>query len=289
MLGEVLVIAATLCWAVGASFYGESLKKVNPVRLNLVRSSAAAVFLFLTTLFLGRLDYFSRLDFASALLLVGASVLGWAVGDTLYFVSLKFIGVSRTAPLTYAYPLFMIPMSVYFLHETFTANILLGTVAIISAVWLISRSKGSGEKPVRMKLGIAAAVLAALFWAIDVTIFKFMMSEFDPIFLAFFKILVIIPFLALYLPFSSDETSISRLDVRDVALAMIGGVIAVGLGDMIYLLGLSLTQANVAAPLAATTPMFAGIIAAVFLKEKLTLKVFSAMILATIGAALLMS
>jgi len=289
MLGGVLVIIATLCWAVGASFYGESLKRVDPVGLNFVRSLAAVVFLFFVALVLGKLGYFFKLDFSSALLLVAASVLGWAVGDTLYFVSLKFIGVSRTAPLTYAYPLFMIPMSVFFLHESFTANILVGTVAIISAVWLISKSKGSDVKPVRMKLGIAAAILAALFWAIDVTIFKFMMSEFDPIFLAFFKILVIIPFLALYLPFSPDKSSISKLDSRDIALAMIGGAIAVGLGDMIYLLGLSLTQANIAAPLAATTPMFAGIIAAVFLKEKLTLKVFLAMVLATLGAAFLMS
>ena len=288
MLGEVLVVLAAFFWAVGASFYGESLRNIDPIKLNLIRSSAAAVFLFFVAFFFNRLSYFLALDPMMFSILLAASVLGWAVGDTLYFVSLKFIGVSKTAPLTYAYPLFIIPLSSFFLREKLTPGILAGTAAILSAVWLISRSKEEDVKSVRMKLGIAAALLAALFWAIDAVIFKFVMRELDPVFIAFFKIIAIMPFLLAYSALTRKNSELKRLERRDVILAAIGGVFGVGVGDMSYLMGLSLTQANIAGPLAATTPMFAGILAAVFLKEKITLNVFLAMLLATVGAGLLM-
>jgi len=73
----------------------------------------------------------------------------------------------------------------------------------------------------------------------------------------------------------------------EVVLAAIGGTLAVGLGDMIYLIGLDLARANVVGPLSATTPIFAGIIAAIKLREKPNLETILGIVLITVGAALL--
>jgi len=292
MLGEALVIAASFCWAVGANFYKGSLRKADPISLNLLRSSAAAVFLLIAALISGKMGYFLILDGASAMCLVGGALAGWAIGDTLYFLGLKWIGVSRAVPLTYAYPLFMIPLSILFLNEPLTANIILGTIAIVSAVWLISKSGEDSSHAVsaKMRLGVVASIVAAFCWAVGATIFKLMMKTFDPIFIAFFKMLIILPFLAGYISISSGGfAQLSSLERHEILMAVAGGIIAVGFGDMIYLIGLNLTQANIAAPLGASTPIFAAAIAVAFLKEKPNLKVILGILLTVIGAALLIT
>jgi drug/metabolite transporter (DMT)-like permease len=73
--------------------------------------------------------------------LIIASLVGWALGGTLYFAGLKWISVSRAVPLAYSYPLFTPPFSIA-ICERLTANIAIGSFAIVAALWLISGSIG---------------------------------------------------------------------------------------------------------------------------------------------------
>jgi len=288
MLGEILALLAAFCWAVGAGFYKSSMRNIGPVGLNFVRSIPAIVFLLLMTLVFRRLDSFGKLNPMLTLYVTGASIVSWLIGDTLYFLGLKSIGVSRTVPIAYSYPLFLLPISMWFLREPFGYEILVGTLMVISAIWLISRSLGSRESEKRGRIGLAASILAALCWAVGVASFKYLMSFIDPIFLAFFRMLVLLPLLGLYSMLSSSiKRSILEMRKEELLLAAMGGVIAVGFGDMIYLVGLDLSEANVVGPLTATTPVFAGIIAAVKLRERPNLEIILGIVLITVGAALL--
>ncbi|MEM2910273.1 MAG: DMT family transporter [Nitrososphaerota archaeon] len=291
MLGEMLTLLAAFCWAAGANLYKVGLRSMSPIKLNLVRSCAAAVFLLVFVLALDKGEYFLLLLTPSAIYLIAASLVGWALGDTLYLVSLKHIGVSRAVPLTYSYPLFLVPMSMFVLQEPFTLNIAAGTVLIVLAVWLLSGQKklqldGSAE------LGFIAGILTAFCWALGVALFKLIVAVFDPIFTAFFKILIVLPFLAAYLKVLGSQGAPSSAAVpkrSEVVSAILGGLVSVGLGDMIYLVGLSLTQANIAVPLGSSTPIFSVMLAAVFMKERITIRSTLSSILVVVGAILLLS
>lgn len=288
MLGEALALLAAFCWAAGAGFYKRSMRSVDPVGLNLVRSIPATAFLFLMTLLSGGLDSFHKLDLAIAGQAVGASLISWLIGDTLYFLGLRSISVSRAVPIAYSYPLFLLPITVCFLGEPFNYGIILGAIMIVAAIWLISRSMEPGGSGGGSRIGFIAPLLTSLFWAIGVALFKRVMLYLDPVFLAFFRMLVILPFLGLYAALSkSTRASILGMRKGEVFLAAIGGTLAVGLGDMIYLIGLDLARANVVGPLSATTPIFAGIIAAIKLREKPNLEAILGIVLMTVGAALL--
>lgn len=290
MLGEGLALLAAFCWAVGAGFYKRSMVNVNPVGLNFVRSIPATAFLLLMASAFGSLDSISDLDPVLVLYVIGASFVSWFMGDTFYFLGLKSIGVSRAVPVSYSYPLFLLPISIWFLREPFGYEILIGTVMIVFAIWLISRYLEPGESMEKRKIGVAASILAALCWAIGVTSFKYLMRFVDPVFLAFFRMLVLLPFLGLYSLLSpGTKKSILGMRREEVLLAAIGGVIGVGLGDMIYLIGLDLAEANIVGPLTAITPAFASVIAMAKLKEKPSLEVILGIVLITIGAALLSS
>lgn len=291
MLGETLTLASAFCWAAGANLYKVGLRSMSPVKLNLVRSSAAAALLFVFVLALNKYEYFLLLYTPSAAYLLAASLIGWALGDTLYLISLKHIGVSRAVPLTYSYPLFLVPMSMFILHEPFTVSIAVGTVLITLAVWLLS-----GQKTIRpegsAKVGFVAGILTALCWALGVTLFKLAVASFDPVFTAFFKILVVLPSLAIYLKVlgpKEADSSTTPPKRSEVVSAMLGGLVSVGLGDMIYLVGLSLTQANIAVPLSSSTPIFSVILAAVFMRERITTRSVLSSVLVVVGATLLLS
>lgn len=290
MLGEALTISAALCWAAGANLYKVGLRSMSPIKLNFIRSCAAASFLLIFVLALNKDEYFLLLCTPAAVYLIAASLIGWALGDTLYLISLKHIGVSHAVPLTYSYPLFLVPLSIFILQERFTLNIAAGTVLIVLAVWLLS-----GQKKLQLegstKLGFVAGILTAVCWALGVTLFKMIVEVFDPVFAAFFKILSVLPFLAVYLKVLERQDPSSTVPPKksELIAAILGGLISVGLGDMIYLIGLSLTQANTAVPLGSSTPIFSAILAAIFLKERLTKRSVISSVLVVTGATLLLS
>jgi len=288
MLGEALALAASLCWAIGANLYRSSARSISPTTLNLVRSMSAALVLFTSVEVLGKSRYFLLLNLNSTTYLTIASLIGWALGDTLYFAGLKWIGVSRTVPLAYSYPLFILPFSALLLDERVTINIVLGSFVIVVAIWLICGSMREVLYATswRSKLGVLAPIGAAFCWAVAVLMLKRMTAIFDPIFLAFFKMLVVIPFMTCYVAFSSKGLSQLRLlDAKALVMALAGGAIAVGLGDMIYFIGLSLVQANIVASLGASTPIFATLIA--FKKERPSLRTVIGVSLVAIGFVLL--
>lgn len=290
MLGGVLALLAAFCWAVGAGFYKKSMRSVDPIGLNFIRSIPATLFLYLMVLAFERLDSFSKLDLMLSLYVIGASLVSWLIGDTFYFLGLRKIGVSKAVPVSYSYPLFLLPISIWFLHEPFGYEILVGTAMIVSAIWLISRSLNSGGFGEKGRMGLAASVMAAFCWAVGVASFKYLMDFVDPIFLAFFRMLVLLPPLGLYSILSpSTKESILGMKKMEFLLASIGGIIAVGFGDMIYLMGLDLAEANIIGPLTATTPVFASVIAMARLKERPTLETLIGIALITIGTALLSS
>jgi len=290
MLGEALALVASLCWATGANLYRSGMRSIPPTTLNLIRSISAALVLFTFVEVLGKSRYFLLLNLNSTAYLMVASLVGWALGDTLYFTGLKWVGVSRAVPLAYSYPLFTLPFSVLVLNERLTINIILGSFAIVIAIWLIGGSMREDlyVVPRRSKLGVLASIGAAFCWAVAVLMLKRMTVIFDPIFIAFFKILAVIPFMACYVAFSSKGLSQLRsLNARALVMALAGGAIAVGLGDMIYFIGLSLAQANIVASLGASTPMFATLIAVLFSEERPSLRTVIGVSLVAIGFVLL--
>jgi len=285
MLGELLTITAALCWAFGASLYKKSLLNVRPVTLNLFRSFPATFYAFLVLYLLGKWSLLYELDMTSLVYIGFSSLLVLVVGDLLYFTGLKSVGVAKTVPVAYSYSIFVALISVIFLGEPITALIVLGTVAVVSGIWLVaSRAENEVSKKEHPKLGILAALGTALCWACGVAVFKIILANTDPFLLASVRM----PFL-LILPFGTKSSTrqTRRLTRFDIITMSLSGLVAIGFGDTFYLIGLQTTKANVVAPLASTTPLFAAIIAILFLKERISKRVVVGTFLVTAGIMLL--
>lgn len=289
MLGEILTIVAALCWALGASLYKKSLLNVRPVTLNLFRSFPATIYAFLVLYLLGKWTLLTELNIVSLAYIGIASLLVLAVGDILYFSGLKSVGVAKAVPIAYSYSIFVAVISIIFLGESLTAPILLGTVAVVSGIWLVAgRAKNKVDKKELSKLGILAALGTSLCWACGVSIFKIILANTDPFILASVRMLFLLPVLGVFtiLPFGKKSSS-RNLTRFNILTMFLGGLMAIGVGDTLYLVGLEITKANVAAPLASTTPLFAAIIAILFLKEEISKRVLVGTFFVTAGIMLL--
>jgi len=289
MLGELLTIIAALCWAVGASLYKKGVLNVRPVTLNLFRSIPVAIYGFLALYLLGKWSLLTELDVVSLLYIGVSSLLVLAVGDTLYFIGLKSVGVAKVVPIAYSYSIFVAIISTVFLGESLTALILLGTVAVVSGVWLVAgRAENEASKQKIPKLGILAALGTSLCWACGLTLFKVILADTDPFVLGSVRMLFLLPVLGVFtvLPFGT-RSSIRHLTRFNILTMFLSGFIALAVGDTFLYIGLETTKANVVAPLTSTTPLFAAIIAILFLKERVSKRVVVGTFLVTAGTMLL--
>lgn len=289
MLSELLIIIAALCWALGASLYKKGALNLGPVKFNFFRSLSAAVYSFLALYLLGRWSFLSELDIVSLAYISIASLVVLAAGDTLYFIGLKTIGVAKTVPIAYSYSIFVALISTIFLDESITASILLGTVAVLLGVWLVaSRLENEVNKNGSRKLGFFAALGTAIFWACGLILFKVILANIDPFVLASARMFILLPVLgALTIVPSETRSSIKRLTRSNITMIVLGGLISLGVGDTLLYVGLETAKANVVAPLGSTTPLFAAIIAILFLKERVSMRVVAGTLLVTAGTMLL--
>ncbi len=282
---------AALSWAIGASLYKKSLLNVSPIWLNLFRSLPAAVYAFLALYLLGRWDLLFELDMPSVAYVAVSSLLVFAVGDTLYFIGLRRVGVARVVPIAYSYSILVAAISVAFLGESLTSSVLLGTVAVVSGIWLVggrAEIEKDRQKRSHSKLGILAALGTMMCWACGISIFKIILTNTDPFVLLSARMLFLLPSLCIFTILSSRrEFSTRHLTKSDVLTMFLSGLTAIGVGDTFFYLGLERARANVVAPLASTTPLFATIIAILFLKEKVSKRVVLGTLLTTAGTVLL--
>lgn len=289
MLGELLTIIAALCWAVGASLYKKGLVNVSLVTLNLFRSISVAIYGFLALYLLGKWSLLSELNLVTLAYIGVSSLLVLLVGDTFYFIGLRSVGVAKTVPIAYSYSIFVAIISTVFLREPMTASILLGTVAVVSGVWLVAgRAENEASKQKISKLGILAALGTALCWACGLTLFKVILADTDPFVLGSVRMLFLLPVLGVLavLPFGA-RSSVRHLRKSHIFMMFLSGFIALGVGDTFLYIGLETAKANVVAPLASTTPLFAAIIAILFLKERVSKRVVVGTLLVTAGTMLL--
>jgi len=289
MLGELVTIAAALCWAVGASLYKKGLINIDPVTLNLFRSILVAVYGFLVLYLLGKWSLLYELDTVTLAYVGVASLLVLFVGDTFYFIGLRSVGVAKTVPIAYSYSIFVAIISAGFLREPVTTPILLGTAAVVSGVWLVAvRAENGVSKQKTSKLGILASLGTALCWAGGLTLFKIILGTIDPFVLGSVRMLFLLPVLGVFtvLPLGA-RSSVRRLTRFSILTMFLSGFISLGVGDTFLYIGLENAEANVVAPLASTTPLFAAIIAILFLKERVSKRVVAGTLLVTAGTMLL--
>ncbi len=277
-MGFVFALLAAFSWALAATFYRRALLDASdPLFTNLLRIPLALIFLAAYSMFTGDivslLNFFD--DFFTLLTLFIATIIMNVIGDTVYLLSIRNVGVSIAYPVSYSYPLLVALIAFMFLNEEIYLSLLAGTIIAISGIWLLSRKPNSSDtvrlERKRFIIGILSAVCAALLWSIGIVIFKVSVMKMNPISVAILKLVFLFILVSPSIRMNYDFIR-SDLNREILFFAMIGGLFGVGIGDLFFYMSLNEINASVAASITTISPLFTLLLAIFYLHERVNIE-----------------
>lgn len=287
-LGEILALASGLAWAVAVILFRISGRKVHPIGLNLAKTVLALAVMVPTLLVLGE-PLAPAVPATTTGLLLLSGILGIAISDTLFFYALNRLGASLTAIVDCFYTPFVIALSFVLLGERLTFVQLAGAALVVSAVLTLSK-EGKLEKIDRkdLALGVLYGILAMFFVAFGIVMVKPVLGSVSVFWATFVRLAGGSLALAALVPFLRNRRAVLAplADRRNWKALIPAAFFGSYLSLVLWMGGMKYAKASVAAVLNQLNTIFIVIIAAVFLKERLTPWKVVAVALAFVGAYL---
>jgi drug/metabolite transporter (DMT)-like permease len=287
-LGEILSLGSGFVWAIAILLFRVSGKSVHPLGLNLFKNTLATVLIILTMLLLGE-PLLLKAPWQNYGLMALSGVIGLALSDTLFFYCLNLLGAGLTAIVDCLYSPFVILFSILFIGEKMGVRQVFGVLFILSAVLLISQKKEEGMLSRKnLILGIGLGTLAMLTMAAGIVMIKPLLARSPVLWATFLRMGAAASVLTGILAFHPRRRLIcGPLAVLSNWRIMVpASILAAFLSNIAWMAGMKLTRASVAAPLNQLNTIFVFILAAIFLREKVTKGKIVAVALATLGAFL---
>ncbi|WP_043931497.1 DMT family transporter [Bacillus sp. EB01] len=119
-----------------------------------------------------------------------------------------------------------------------------------------------------------------LVWGSNFVFGKLLVQDFSPTMLTMLRLLFIVLFL---IGISSYKKHFKRVNKSDLLAVILLGVIGVFINQWSFFIGLQTADPTTSALILATTPILTGVLAAIFLKEKLTIRMLIGSVVAIMG------
>jgi len=271
MIGVLVALACALSWAIGSITVKELSKKLDPFTLNAPRMLVAGLFLFALALVTGKTQAYTSVTTEKLAFMLASIAVGGGIGDFFYLSSIARVGVSRAFPVSSTYPAFTLVFGVIFLREQIDIGVVVGLIAVLGGVLLLSRSSGKREEDTTSSssaVGVAFAVITSVCWAASMILLAPGVEGLDPIMVASIRA----PALALLLwgivACRKTAGELHKLDRKEWMLLGFGGIIGWGLGSVLFVLSVSLIGPTRTAILTSTSTLFALPLSVIFLKER---------------------
>lgn len=292
--GELAALGAAISWTASALLYRKALQSTKPISANVLRLSFTGGMLTVFLLAVSGFQLIADEPPSLVLFAVLSGIVGLGLGDTLYMVSIKRIGVSRAVPITCTYPLFNFVWAVFFLGQPVTAVIISGAIIIILGIWLVSRRQeehGAKVKNGFLMKGGSAALATAVLWSISIAMVNVAVNEAPDFSHALaintIRVASVGAVMLTFSPLFDRGLSYLKVDRKTLALLIAGGMVALGLGWFLLTYSFVTTPETVAVPISSTTPLFSTIVGIIMLKEKAGLKCLLGSILIVAGIFLI--
>jgi drug/metabolite transporter (DMT)-like permease len=288
-LGELLSFLVAIIWAFAVVLFKRSGETVHPIALNLFKN-VLAVILFVPTIWIFSESLFRVVPLNVYLLLLISGVLGVAIGDTLFFYSLNYIGAGYTAIVSCMYSPFIISLSVIWLHERLTTWQIIGAVMIIGAILMTMQvRRGTRIKRGKFLLGILLGMVAQAVAAVGVVMIKEILVNSPLVWATEIRLIGGTLGLALVFVILPRRKKIFRTlfnTRKGWAYTISASFIGAYLAMLIWLAGMKYAKVSIAAALNQTSTIFVLLFATFILKERITLRKVVAIIVAVSGALL---
>ena len=290
MIGELAALGAAISWAVSALFYGKALQQARPISANIIRLTLTGSILLLFLLILGKLTFLTSLPSGVVVISAASGIIGLGLGDTLYLMSLRRIGVARAVPITCVYPLFTLVWAFFFAAEPVTWAVVVGAVVIVGGIWFLGQGTHSNEVDTRKKplvIGMVFALVTAILWSISIAMMDIAVKETPDLNHALaintMRVIAIAAFFFAASPLLDRKLGFLKASKKTVIALVAGGIVALGLGWFFLAYSFVEIAQSRAVPISSTTPLFSTFASVFLLREKVTARTAAGSIMVVVG------
>jgi len=294
--GEVAAVLTAFSWSVAVVFFRLAGENSSSLAFNLFKSAFATVLFFLILPFAewGQMTSLKSLLFPVLtqkewVLLTVSGILGVTLGDLFFLMAIKRIGASLNALISCIYSPLVMLFAFLFLDETMPLIGVIGGAFVVTAVIVAGNTHSiEGVDRNRLASGIFYAVLSEIAMVAAVIMIRDIFREQSVYWVLSFRFFVGTFFMLPLLLSKKVRTNLKSMlkPVKQRNWIILGSLFGPFLATILWLLGFKYTLAGKAAVYNQLSTIFIFILAAIFLKEKLTTKRVIALILGVFGAVL---
>lgn len=291
MMGSVFSLCAAFFWASAVILFKKSGEVFSPVSLNVYKSIVALILVALTMMILN-IPFFPEKPINDWLLLAVSGFFGITLSDLFFFMALNRLGAGLVAIVECLYLPSVIFFSFILLGESLSTGAIIGGCLIFTAVFVGAMSKAPRKGPSSLYKpswsGIMVGCLSMILVAIGIVIIKELLNRTDVLWANFVRVSAGTLSLLIYMlghPRRIEyirELKFSRSWLVALPASVSGNYLAL----LCWVAGMKYTTASQAAILNQMSTIFIFILAAFFLKEKITGPKVAAIALALTGASL---
>ncbi len=284
-MGELFALSTAVTWSIAVILFKKSGEKVPPFALNFFRVAVSSL-LFVLMFVAIREPVFGVAPVRDYLILIASGVIAIAVSDTLFHMCLNRVGAGLNAIIDGLYSPSIVFFAWLLIGEKLSHWQLAGMGSVLLGIFIATRhSPPPGATRSQLIFGIIWGVLSMLTLGVGIVIAKPVLNH-SPVlwatavrqvgcFLAMLPVALLLPsrkrIFSNFIPHSSWKYMIP------------GTVIGSFLSLIFWIAGMKYTQAGTAAILNQTSSIYIIILATVFLRERLTIRKVTALVLALAG------
>ncbi len=291
MLGAALSLGSAFFWAGAVILFKKSGEGFSPISLNIYKSFVALLLIALTMLIL-KTPFFPDKPLNDWFLLAVSGFFGITLSDLFFFMALNRLGAGLMAIVECLYLPSVIFLSFILLGESLTPPAVIGASLVFMAVFVgsLSRTRIPDPTAVRKNLwpGILIGCLSIFLVALGIIIIKELLDQTDVLWANFVRVSAGTASLLIFLFCHPGRKHYLRelMPSRTWLVALPASVSGNYLALLCWVGGMKYTTVSQAAILNQMSTIFIFILAALFLREKITANKTIAIILAVTGAIL---
>lgn len=288
-MGELAALSAAFVWALSSTIWQRVGQEIPAVALNLLKGAIALVMLFATILILGKSLPAINPNILAMLLVSGA--LGIGLGDTAWFVVLKYLGARRALLLETLSPPLTALFGWIFLQEKLSIIACTGILLTLGGVaWVIAERTAETALPSKhIWQGLGISLLGQTSHAAGAILSRaaFTQIDIDPLWTAALRLSGGMAVMLFFLN-ANNTQSLKQLKIPKILGAIVlAAFLGTYLGIFLQQTSLKYAPAGIAQALSSTSPLFILPIA-VLAGEKVSLRAFVGVAGAIAGIALLL-
>lgn len=285
VIGMAAALSSGASWALGSIMFKKLGETLSPLAMTLAKGAISIVLLGIALLFSG----FTGVTLEPLLLLAASGILGIAIADSLFFEALQDLGPHALAVLMMLGMVVTPILAVVFLGESPSLLVWAGIMLVIAGIGVVLHAKFTGSEAPSTFRGTVLGTLSVLAMAVSMIIAKKGLESISAIQATFIRMVagtVGMFLLGLFagrlgkwmLPFR--EPRLLGFFVLSVCVVTFGGF-------WLSLVAIKYVDVSIAYTLNSTEPLFILPLAALILKEKVTLRALLGTLIALVGIACL--